>query len=80
MNSLVRIWYSQSIESFQKLKYFHILHIMFHLNSAHAENDDQIQSRITCDIFNSNPACAMHCILQGYSGGWCDNRKVCRCR
>lgn len=50
------------------------------LNAAEAQNDDQVQSRITCDIFNSNPACATHCILQGYSGGWCDNRKVCRCR
>ncbi|XP_077277632.1 U-Asilidin(12)-Dg3b-like [Temnothorax americanus] len=34
----------------------------------------------TCDILNSKFACASHCILKGYRGGWCDSRSVCNCR
>ncbi|CAG9809814.1 unnamed protein product [Chironomus riparius] len=36
--------------------------------------------RITCDILGSDAACATHCILKGFRGGWCDSRKVCNCR
>ncbi|XP_055704400.1 U-Asilidin(12)-Dg3b-like [Phlebotomus papatasi] len=42
------------------------------------------QPRVTCDILGptgwGDAACAAHCIAIGYSGGWCDNRKVCNCR
>ncbi|KAL7016798.1 hypothetical protein ACKWTF_010139 [Chironomus riparius] len=37
-------------------------------------------ARVTCDIFGSDAACAIHCILKGFRGGWCDSRKVCNCR
>ncbi|XP_071644716.1 U-Asilidin(12)-Dg3b-like [Temnothorax longispinosus] len=35
---------------------------------------------ITCDILGSTRACATHCILKGYRGGWCDAKSVCNCR
>lgn len=40
--------------------------------------------RATCDLLSgfgfADSACAAHCIGRGFKGGWCDNRKVCRCR
>jgi hypothetical protein len=36
--------------------------------------------RITCDLLQSEPLCAAHCLLRGFRGGWCDSRRVCRCR
>ncbi|KAJ6636553.1 U-Asilidin(12)-Dg3b [Pseudolycoriella hygida] len=37
-------------------------------------------SRVTCDLFASEPLCAAHCLLIGYSGGYCNSQKVCTCR
>jgi hypothetical protein len=46
------------------------------------------QPRVTCDLLSieiagiavNNAACAAHCILKGYAGGYCDGKGVCRCR
>ncbi|XP_044577267.1 U-Asilidin(12)-Dg3a-like isoform X2 [Cotesia glomerata] len=39
--------------------------------------------RVTCDVLNrSNPGhtfCALHCLTQGCTRGWCEN-DVCHCR
>ncbi|XP_046557169.1 tenecin-1-like [Haliotis rubra] len=49
----------------------------------------RIEKRVTCDILaqlniggNSigSAACAAHCLLKGYSGGYCNSRNVCVCR
>ncbi|CAG9809815.1 unnamed protein product [Chironomus riparius] len=37
-------------------------------------------ARVTCDIFMSNPLCAIHCIAKGYKGGYCNNKLICICR
>ncbi|KAL0280819.1 UNVERIFIED_CONTAM: hypothetical protein PYX00_002001 [Menopon gallinae] len=42
-----------------------------------------ITPRITCDILGgkfNHAACAVHCILKGYRGGYCDSKAVCNCR
>lgn len=43
-----------------------------------------VQPRITCDVLSAtgvnHAACALHCLLKGHSGGYCNNKKVCICR
>lgn len=40
--------------------------------------------RATCDLASAanigHTACAAHCILRGFKGGWCSNKAVCNCR
>lgn len=40
--------------------------------------------RATCDLLSGfgveDSACAAHCIGLGKRGGYCDDKKVCRCR
>ncbi|CAG9853602.1 unnamed protein product [Phyllotreta striolata] len=44
--------------------------------------------RFTCDVLSveakgvklNHAACGVHCLLRGKTGGWCDGRRVCRCR
>jgi Arthropod defensin len=42
------------------------------------------QPRITCDLLSflslGDTACAAHCLVLGYKGGFCDSNKVCNCR
>ncbi|XP_026327908.1 defensin-like [Hyposmocoma kahamanoa] len=39
--------------------------------------------RATCDLLSAfgaaDSACAAHCLVTGYRGGWCD-KGVCHCR
>nr|AEK78067.1 defensin [Ruditapes philippinarum]APY18897.1 defensin [Ruditapes philippinarum] len=37
------------------------------------------QKRLTCE-FGGVQACAAHCILLGYTGGWCDGHNYCHCK
>ena len=41
-------------------------------------DDPGTETRITCGVLGR--ACAVRCIALGYSGGYCDSKKVCRCR
>ncbi|CAG9859152.1 unnamed protein product [Phyllotreta striolata] len=44
--------------------------------------------RFTCDVLSveakgvklNDAACGVHCLFMGKTGGWCDSRRVCRCR
>ena len=38
------------------------------------------QSRISCDLPGSNRMCAVHCLLHGHKGGYCNDQAVCICR
>ncbi|XP_012162173.1 phormicin-like [Ceratitis capitata] len=42
------------------------------------------QKRATCDLLSgfgvNHSACALHCLLRGKRGGYCDGRGVCNCR
>lgn len=39
---------------------------------------------ITCDVLSpfgvEDAACAIHCLMLGKSGGYCDEHAVCNCR
>ncbi|XP_066270825.1 defensin, isoforms B and C-like isoform X4 [Branchiostoma lanceolatum] len=46
------------------------------------------QPRITCDLLSfsfagasfGDSACAAHCLILGYRGGYCNGQNVCTCR
>ena len=38
------------------------------------------ESRVTCNILGVQLFCAAHCKALGHTGGYCDDKKVCRCR
>ncbi|XP_062558491.1 defensin-A-like [Armigeres subalbatus] len=51
-------------------------------NTAPVEHNRQ--KRATCDLLSgfgvNDSACAVHCILRGNRGGYCNSKKVCVCR
>nr|AAY82237.1 defensin I [Mayetiola destructor] len=42
--------------------------------------EEQTLERFTCDIWQNQAACAIHCIANGFRGGYCNAQKVCVCR
>ncbi|XP_019622557.1 PREDICTED: defensin, isoforms B and C-like isoform X3 [Branchiostoma belcheri] len=46
------------------------------------------QPRVSCDLLSfsfggaafGDSACAAHCLILGYGGGYCNGQKVCTCR
>ena len=36
--------------------------------------------RATCDLFQAESLCALHCLMRGRTGGYCNAKKVCICR
>ncbi|GAB0091793.1 sapecin-B-like [Sergentomyia squamirostris] len=54
------------------------------LEDNYVEDVPVIEPRITCDLLSptgwSDALCATNCIRKGFKGGYCDSRKVCRCR
>lgn len=35
---------------------------------------------VTCDVLQNEPLCALHCLAKGFTGGYCNSKKVCVCR
>ncbi|ALC40813.1 Def [Drosophila busckii] len=40
--------------------------------------------RATCDLLSKwefkHTACAAHCLVKGFKGGWCNAKAICNCR
>jgi len=63
---------------------FAVLLVVFAVSLVEATPGDAIpEQRITCDLVGGvagDRLCAAHCLKLGYTGGYCNNKKVCVCR
>ncbi|GAB0091789.1 hypothetical protein DMENIID0001_066700 [Sergentomyia squamirostris] len=55
------------------------------LDEAYSGKIEPRMKRFTCDFLSlfgiiNHSACAAHCNLKGYAGGYCNEQAVCKCR